>query len=135
MLDFSPAMRELARERLGSLAQAVRQVEVDFKRAGWTTGLGGFDDVITMQAVHEVRHKKHVAGLHEPVRSLLTANGRYFVCDHYIGEDGMTNEALHMTVEEQRDALQSAGFNRVTCRPESERARPTRPPGCKRRGM
>jgi len=115
MLDFSPAMHELARELLGSLAQAVRQVEVDFKRTGWTTGLGSFDAVITMQAVHEVRHKKRVAGLHESVRSLLKANGRYFVCDHHIGQDGVTNEALHMTVEEQRNALQLAGFNIVTC--------------------
>jgi ubiquinone/menaquinone biosynthesis C-methylase UbiE len=115
MLDFSPAMHELACERLGTLAQTVRQVEVDFKRAGWTTGLGSFDAVITMQAVHEVRHKQHVAGLHACVRSLLKANGRYLVCDHYIGPDGMSNKALHMTVEEQRNALQSAGFNIVTC--------------------
>jgi cyclopropane fatty-acyl-phospholipid synthase-like methyltransferase len=115
MLDFSLAMHELARERLGSLAQTVQQVEIDFKRAGWTTGLGSFHAVITMQAVHEVRNKKHVAGLHESVRSLLKANGRYLVCDHYIGQDAMRNEALHMTVEEQRNALQSAGFNIVTC--------------------
>jgi len=115
MLDFSLAMHELARERLGPLAQAVRQVEVDFKRAGWTTGLGSFDAVITMQAVHEVRHKKHVADLHESVRSLLKANGRYFVCDHYIGRDGMANEALYMTVEEQRNALELAGFNTIRC--------------------
>jgi SAM-dependent methyltransferase len=115
MLDFSPAMHELARERLGSLPPTVRQVEVDFKRAGWTTGLGSFDAVITMQAVHEVRHKKHVAGLHRAVRSLLKVNGRYFICDHYIGQDGMANEALHMTVEEQRNALQFAGFNTIKC--------------------
>ncbi len=115
MLDFSAAMHELARERLGTLAQAVRQVEVDFKRAGWTTGLGTFDAVVTMQAVHEVRHKRHAAGLHQSVRSLLKANGRYLVCDHYVGADGMKNEALHMTVEEQRNALQLAGFNSITC--------------------
>src|SRR5262249_38038233 len=115
MLDFSPAMHELARERLGAFAQKVRQVEVDFKQAGWTTGLGLFDAVITMQAAHEVRHKKHVVGLHASVRSLLKSNGRYLVCDHYVGPDGMKNEALHMTVEEQQYALQAAGFTSVTC--------------------
>jgi SAM-dependent methyltransferase len=115
MLDFSPAMHELARERLQSLAHAVRPVEADFKCAGWTTGLGSFDAIITMQAVHEVRHKKHVAGLHRSVRSLLKTNGQYLVCDHYLGQDGMTNELLYMTVEEQRDALESAGFDIVTC--------------------
>jgi SAM-dependent methyltransferase len=115
MLDYSPAMHELARERLGSLAQAVRQAEVNFKHPGWTTGLGSFDAVITMQAVHEVRHKKHVAGLNVAVRSLLKTYGRYLVCDHYVGQDGMTNETLHMTVEEQRRALELAGFSVVTC--------------------
>jgi SAM-dependent methyltransferase len=114
MLDFSPAMHELARERLGSLARAVRQVQVDFKRDGWAVGLGSFDAVVTIQAVHEVRHKKHVVRLHEAVRSLLNENGRYFVCDHYIGQDGMTNGALYMTIEEQRNALQLAGFTVVT---------------------
>jgi SAM-dependent methyltransferase len=114
MLDFSPAMHEMARERLGSLAQAVRQVEVDFKRDGWAAGLSDFDAVVTMQAVHELRHKKHVAGLHATVRSLLKANGRYFICDHYIGPDGMKNEKLYMTVEEQRNALKLAGFAAVT---------------------
>jgi cyclopropane fatty-acyl-phospholipid synthase-like methyltransferase len=114
MLDFSPAMHELARERLGSLAQAFRQVEVDFKRDGWASGLNNFDAVVTIQAVHELRHKKHVASLHATVRWLLKANGRYLVCDHYIGPDGMKNEALYMTVEEQRNALQLVGFAVVT---------------------
>ena len=115
MLDFSPAMHELAREHLGSFASMVRQVEADFKTPGWPIGLGTFDAVITMQAVHEVRHKRHVCGLHACVRSLLKANGRYLVCDHYVGPDGMKDEALHMTVAEQRDALQLAGFDSVRC--------------------
>jgi SAM-dependent methyltransferase len=115
MLDFSPAMHALARERLGPLAGPVRQVEADFRRAGWSAGLGRFDAVITMQAVHELRHKKHAAGLHASVRSLLAADGRYLMCDHYVGPDGMRDAALYMTVPEQRDALQSAGFWRVAC--------------------
>jgi SAM-dependent methyltransferase len=115
MLDFSPAMHELAREHLGQLGYMVRQVEVDFKSPGWTTGLGAFNAVVTMQAVHEVRHKKHVAGLHVAVRSLLKANGRYLVGDHYVGPDGMRDRALHMTVEEQCDALRVAGFTSVRC--------------------
>lgn len=110
MLDFSPAMHELAREHLGSLAHAVRQVEADFKRTEWSAGLGSFDAVITMQAVHELRHKKHAAGLHAAVRSLLNPHGRYLVCDHYVGPDGMSNEDLFMSVVEQHHALQSAGF-------------------------
>jgi SAM-dependent methyltransferase len=115
MLDFSQAMHDLARERLGSLMGHVRFIMADFKRDGWNEGLGGeFDAVVTMQTVHELRHKKHALGLHQTVRSLLNARGRYLVCDHYVGPGGMGNLALYMTVEEQRDCLEAAGFQAVT---------------------
>jgi SAM-dependent methyltransferase len=113
MLDFSPAMHELARERLGPLAQTVRQVETDFRTPGWSAELGRFDAVVTTQAVHELRHKKHAAGLHASVRCLLEPDGRYLVCDHYVGCDGMSDATLYMTVDEQRHTLQTAGFNSV----------------------
>jgi len=93
MLDFSQAMHDLARERLGGLAH-VRPVLADFRREGWSEGLGKFDAVVTIQAVHELRHKKHASGLHKTVRSLLRPQGRYLVCDHYVGRDGMANAAL-----------------------------------------
>jgi len=111
MLDFSPAMHDLARQRLGSLMQHVRPVLADFKCAGWSDGLGKFDAVLTNQAVHELRHKRHALSLHQRVRSLLTNHRRYLVCDHYVGADGMTNEALYMTVDEQQRCLEAAGFN------------------------
>jgi ubiquinone/menaquinone biosynthesis C-methylase UbiE len=114
MLDFSPAMHELASERLGSLMQHVRPVVADFKCDNWGRGLGEFDAVVTNQAVHELRHKRHAVGLHKVVRSLLRAEGRYLVCDHYVGADGMTNAALYMTVAEQYRCLEEAGFSAVT---------------------
>jgi SAM-dependent methyltransferase len=113
MLDFSPAMHALASERLGSLMHHVRPVLADFKRDGWKQGLGEFEAVITNQAVHELRHKRHALRLHQTVRSLLTANGCYLVCDHYLGADGMTNDALYMTVAERRPCLEEAGFDEV----------------------
>ena len=111
MLDFSPAMHDLARERLGPLMQHVRPVVADFKGAGWSEGLGTFDAVLTNQAVHELRHKRHALRLHRSVRPLLTSHGRYLVCDHYVGADGMMNEALYMTVAEQQRCLEEAGFS------------------------
>jgi hypothetical protein len=45
---------------------------------------------------------------------MLKDNGRYLVCDHHVGQDGMQNEALYTTVEEQPSALLLAGFNTVT---------------------
>jgi ubiquinone/menaquinone biosynthesis C-methylase UbiE len=55
-LDCSAAMHALARERLGANAERVCFVEGDFKQPHWTHGLTTFDAVVTMQAVHELRH-------------------------------------------------------------------------------
>jgi ubiquinone/menaquinone biosynthesis C-methylase UbiE len=114
MLDFSQAMHDLARERLGPLVRKTRQVLADFKDDSWSVGLGEFDAVVTNQAVHELRHKKHAIALHRGVLSLLSLPGRYLVCDHHVGRDGMLNTALYMTVEEQRNCLEAAGFEAVT---------------------
>jgi len=111
MLDFSLAMHELARERLGALMQRVRPAVANFKGAGWSEGLARFDAVLTNQAVHELQHKRHALSLHRSVRSLLTGHGRYLVCDHHVGADGMTNEALYMTVAERQRCLEKAGFS------------------------
>lgn len=113
MLDFSPAMHELARERLGSLMRCVRPVLADMRADDWHDGLGEFNAIVTNQAVHELRHKKQALVLHQKVRSLLGVGGRYLVCDHYVGGDGMTNDVLYMTVKEQRDCLTAAGFGDV----------------------
>jgi SAM-dependent methyltransferase len=113
MLDFSPAMHELARERLGLLMRHVRPVLADMRADDWHDGLGEFDAVVTNQAVHELRHKKHALALHQAVRPMLSARGCYLVCDHYVGGDGMTNDALFMTVQEQHGCLAAAGFGDV----------------------
>jgi SAM-dependent methyltransferase len=114
MLDFSQAMHDLARERLGPLMRHVRPIVMDFKSEGWADNLGQFDAVVTIQAVHELRHKKHALALHQTVRSLLSMKGWYLVCDHYAGRDGMQNTALYMTVEEQCGCLEAAQFGTVT---------------------
>lgn len=114
MLDFSKAMHELARERLGPLMRQVRAILADFKHDGWDENIGEFDAVVTNQAVHELRHKKHALSLHRTVRSLVGTRGPYLVCDLYAGRYGMTDDILFMTVEEQRDCLKAAGFGDVT---------------------
>ncbi len=112
-LDFSAAMHELAAERLGALQSRVRFVERSFREPAWVEGLGPFDHVVTHQAVHELRHKRYTPMLHEQVRGLLAPGGRYLVCDHFSGPGGMKNDQLYMTIDEQREALQRAGFARV----------------------
>ncbi len=113
LLDFSDAMHGLAKGRLGELAVRARFVTASFKHPQWTNRLGRFDYVITMQAVHELRHKAYAPALHAQVRTVLADGGHYLVCDHYVGADGMKNDQLYMTPEEQRRALEAAGFSSV----------------------
>ncbi len=109
-LDFSPAMHQLAAERLGERAGRVTFVERSFREPAWSAGLGAFDVVVTHQAVHELRHKDYAATLHAQVRPLLARGGRYLVCDHFLGEGGLSDDQLYMTVDEQGEALRRAGF-------------------------
>ena len=113
LLDFSSAMHSLARNRLAPFLDRVSFVERDFREPGWFKSIGMFDFVVTHQAVHEVRHKRHVPTLHAQVRAVLAPQGQYLVCDHCVGEDGMRNGDLYMTAEEQRQALVAAGYQTV----------------------
>lgn len=112
-LDFSAAMHQLAEDRLGSLALRVEFVERNFREPTWSHGLGPFDAIVTHQAVHELRHKDYARELHAQARDRLGPGGAYFVCDHFAGEGGMTDDQLYMTVGEQHEALASAGFRKV----------------------
>jgi ubiquinone/menaquinone biosynthesis C-methylase UbiE len=113
LLDFSPAMHELARSRLTGLENKIQFIERDFKQEDWYEGLSRFDCVVTHQAVHELRHKRHATQLHSQVRGILEREGLYLVCDHFVGDGGMTNPQLYMSVEEQKQALLAAGFTQV----------------------
>lgn len=112
-LDFSTAMHQLAVKRLGKLATHVLFIERSFRETGWADGLGQFECVVTHQAVHELRHKHYATLLHAQVHHLLVPGGVYLVCDHFLGNGGMKNDQLYMTVKEQRTALLKAGFKSV----------------------
>lgn len=113
-LDISRAMHSLARRRLGASAHRVDWVEADFKSDGWSKGLGGFDAVVTVQAVHELRHKRHAPALYEVVHRLLSPGGTFLMCDRFIGSDGIGDAALFMTPEEHAAALEQGGFRAPT---------------------
>ena len=112
-LDFSAAMHELAAKRLGPLGARVDFVERSFREPDWSNGLGQFEYVVTHQAVHELRHKRYAAELHQQVRALLSPGGAYLVSDHFAGEGGMQNDQLYMSIAEQAAALATADFSRV----------------------
>lgn len=112
-LDFSPAMHTLARQRLDSTNKAIQFLERDFLDPNWVQGLGQFDLIVTMQAVHELRHKSRASALHTQARSLLNQHGNYLVCDHHTDSGGMNNTELYMSILEQQSSLAEAGFNHI----------------------
>lgn len=115
LLDFSPPMLELSRARM-RLHPAATFALVDFKQPGWTQLVPGapFDAVVTMQAVHELRHKRHASALYAEVHGLLRVGGLLVVCDHAPPDDGERSRSLHATLDEQHVALGAAGFATVS---------------------
>jgi hypothetical protein len=71
------------------------------------------DAVVTMQSVHELRHKRHAPALYGQVRSVLHESGVLLVCDHFVGAGGMADAELFMTLEEHESALLAGGFSRI----------------------
>lgn len=114
LFDFSPPMLAISRERLGA-NPASRFVLGDFKQPDWMRELDApFDAVVTMQAVHEIRHKRHVPGVYRQIHGILRPGGRLLVCDHNPLDTSARAAALHATEAEQHAALASAGFVGVT---------------------
>jgi len=105
LLDFSAPFLAMARRRAGSFPYT-DFVLADFIEQTWTEGLGTFDAIVTMQAVHELRHKRRAPALYAQARELLVPGGVLIVCD---GAPS-TVQPLGMSVAEQQAALASAGY-------------------------
>ena len=113
LFDFSEPMLALSRERLAAFP-AASFVLGSFKAESWARRVGGrFDCVLSMQAVHELRHKRHALRLYEQAHAVLAVPGRIMICDHTPFDDSPTSTALYMTEREQREALAAAGFTNV----------------------
>ena len=93
LVDFSAPMHDLARARLGPRAAQVTFLQRSFKDPDWPQGLGLFDAVITNQAVHELRHKRHAPRLHAAVRQVLRPGGVYLVTDGFFGTEGLAEQS------------------------------------------
>jgi cyclopropane fatty-acyl-phospholipid synthase-like methyltransferase len=113
LMDFSEPMLALSRERLAAFPTA-SFVLASFKSENWTRRVeGGFDCVVSMQAVHELRHKRHAPRLYEEVYQVLAVPGHFLICDHTPLDDSPRSAALYMTEREQQEALTGAGFTNV----------------------
>ena len=110
LMDFSEPMLAVSRERLAAFS-AASFVRASFKAGDWTRQVGGpFDCVVSMQAVHELRHKQHAPRLYEQVHQVLAVPGLILICDHTPFDHSPKSIALYMTQEEQQHALSDAGF-------------------------
>jgi len=113
LMDFSEPMLDLSRERLARFP-AAEFVSASFKSAEWVeSAKDPLDCVVSMQAVHELRHKRHALRLYEQVHQILGADGRVLICDHLPFDDTPKSISLYMSEEEQTRALSSAGFVNV----------------------
>ncbi len=116
-LDFSPAMHALAAAHLGDVASRVTFVVRDFREPTWPVELGTFDAVMTLQAAHETRHKRHLVPLLERARTVLAPGGVLLYADHYLTPETKL-PALAPARDEQPLALENAGFVDIELRHE-----------------
>jgi SAM-dependent methyltransferase len=116
-LDFSAAMHDIAAEHLGELASRVTFVTRDFREPAWSRDLGTFDAIVTLQAAHEARHKRHLVPLLERARTVLAPGGVLLYADHYLTAETKL-PALMPARAEQPLALERAGFVDVQLRHE-----------------
>lgn len=111
-LDWSQAMHDIAAEYLGEHARRVTFMLRDFREPTWPASLGVFDAIVTMQAAHETRHKRHVVPLFERARTLLVPGGLLLYCDGYLHAETKLRGLFFERVEQPR-ALERAGFGDV----------------------
>ncbi len=113
LLDFSEPMLEMSRDRVARFPSA-EFVNADFRSEGWMRCLTApYDAVVSMQAVHEVRHKRHVPKLYGHVHELLASDAPFLIADRVPEDDSPRSAALFMTEREQTRALADAGFHDV----------------------
>ena len=114
LLDFSRTMLDMSRKRLEGWSGLVSFRQVNFKEDGWPSNVGGvYDVIVTIQAVHELRHKRHALKFYKECRGLLNDGGMLLVCDRLPQDDSERDRALFMTEGEQLTALRQAGFANV----------------------
>ena len=102
--DGSDEMAKLGHERMADLEGRFRYVVSDFSKRGWgrVTG-GGFDSVVSCNAIHNVRKSEIIEAIYEEVFTLLEPGGCFFNLDR------------GAPVEEQLDWFSKAGFSDVKC--------------------
>jgi len=110
LFDFSEPMLDMSRQLVERFPSAMF-VLGDFRTDVWTQLVAGpYEAVVSMQAVHEVRHKRHIPHLYRQIHDLLVPSGTFVIADRTPEDDSSRSSALFMTDREQLQALADAGF-------------------------
>jgi SAM-dependent methyltransferase len=108
LVDFSPQMHQLAHERLGDDDRTI-YVQADFKSPSWTEAISErVEVVVTMQALHELRHSSRSHDLYRQLTSVAEPGGLVLICDHLRPPDD--GRPLYMSVDEHLSALEAGGI-------------------------
>lgn len=112
LLDFSEAMHEQSRRRLVAHQDRTEFLRADFKSDSWPRLVTGpIHFVVSLQAVHELRHKRHAARLYAQLVPLLAPGGEVLICDHLpAGAHTPRHTVLYLNPEENLEALTGAGL-------------------------
>ena len=112
LLDFSPEMLNLSRSRLAKFKDGVVFIQADFKKENWTEAVAaGFDLIVSLQAVHELRHASRIPTLYSQLYELLVPGGKILICDHVNSAARSAHRAAHfMTVKEHLATFREVGF-------------------------
>ncbi|HEY1233204.1 MAG TPA: class I SAM-dependent methyltransferase [Candidatus Binatia bacterium] len=110
LLDFSPEMLNLSRSRLAKFKDRVVFIQADFKKENWTEAVAaGFDLIVSLQAVHELRHASRIPTLYSQLYKLLVPGGKILICDH-VNSPSAHRAAHFMTVKEHLSTFKKVGF-------------------------
>lgn len=104
-------MLELSRERSARFKDRTFFFQRDFKKKSWTAAIpADFDLVVSLQAVHELRHASRIPRLYAQLYDLLVPGGILLVCDHVNSRLPFHDRAAHLSVEEHLSTFKELGF-------------------------
>jgi SAM-dependent methyltransferase len=109
LVDFSPEMHKLSRQRLAQHSARTVFVGGDFSDPAWPDLVPTAVDVaVSLQALHELRHVDRAPRVYRQLRSVLRPNGLVLVCDHL--RPAGDERPLFMSVDEHLAALTAGGL-------------------------
>jgi ubiquinone/menaquinone biosynthesis C-methylase UbiE len=103
--DYSHAMLDQARQRLGGYADRLSYVLCDLFGASWPQHVGGpFDLAVSAIVLHNLGSHENIFACYPAIHGLLKPGGCFLNCDRFV--DGVEG---HLT------ELRAAGFVSVAC--------------------